>query len=637
MNQREREEQLDRLIDQLIAGDEPDDAGDSELAALAAVAREVRQHRAASPAPGFESRLSNQVAQRLRLPEVIEANGHNAHTANGHRAAGRLAPLPVTPAPTSPKPRRRWPRELGQAVAAGLVLLLVGALLIALFDNHIQNGGPVDQGILGHEGQPLAATPAGTPGMPRTPWEANAAANELHARGLGKEFHLVQQAGDYSITLNWAGDDGNHVFLSYTISGPKDQAFNNMTLYGTKLTLSDGTQLNTFGGVGTEIENASTSSLDWFDVSGLPNSGALDLRLTVEAIYAIIPFGPTETPPAGFHLVTPASGDSSGILPPDSSGLPQYQYHPGDPYAFLKIPGPFTFDFSVPVTPLATPGTPTPSSDLPATSLSLADAEQSVRTFLNDQTAQLDGYLVDTSTNNADAEILYPTEPGSPVYLVTRKDQDLPHPDTFIVDANGGAVLQAVLPSHAASGAVPATPVSDDAARTIAEQFALQHFPGKFDQLVPVEGLFAPDHRYLAMNPGPQASKNTVEFSWRLRSSENGGWLPTWVTVDIDRTTGEVVQYVARMSGTEQIAPPTLTKEQAIQIALKEAQKSGSTKGVTATAGLKTTFWDQQSQIWVWVVEFKGMPANTDGSPTLFGVEVNARTGKITGHLMVVN
>ena len=256
-----------------------------------------------------------------------------------------------------------------------------------------------------------------------------------------------------------------------------------------------------------------------------------------------------------------------------------------------------------------------------------------MRTFLDDPAAQLDGHLVDTATDKGGAEIMFPPAPGSPLYLITRKDQDLPKRDTFVVDANGGAVLRAVLPSRA-SDAMLATPLGDDAARTVAEQFARRHFPGQFDQLSPVENPFEPDRRYLIMNPDPPASQPVVEFDWRLRSSENGGWLPTWVTVDVDRATGNVVQYVARMSGTEQIAPPTLTKEQAIEIALKEAGQSDSASGVSATAGLMTTFWDQQSEIWVWVVELNGMPADSAGSATLSGVEINARTGKITGYMM---
>jgi hypothetical protein len=648
MNQSERELRLDRLIDQLIAGDELDTSDDADLAALIGVAREVRQHRDGLPTTGFETRLSSQVARSLGQSAVaVGPNGHDAISANGYEMSRIPSSLPVAIPPTTLKPRRRWLREIGQAVAAGLVLLLVGALLVALFDDRVHNDGIVGQGTLGHEGQSLVATPAGTPEGPQTPWEANAAAHELYGRRLGKDLHLVQRAGDFAITLNWAGDDGNQLFIYYTISGPKDQSFNSMMLYGTSLTLSganltltDSARVDSIAGAGTGMTDSSTDELDWFNSSRLPQSGSRDLRFTAAAIYAVVPFSPTATPPAGFHLVTPTSGDDSGILPPDSSGLPQYQYRPGDPVAFLKIPGPFTFDFSVPVTPLppsGTPasGTPTPSSATPATSLTLDAAEQSVRTFLNDPDAKLDGHLVDTSTDNAGAEIMFPPAPGEPLYLITRKDQDLPRRDTFIVDANGGAVLRAVLPSRA-SDAPLATPLSDDKARTTAENFARQHFSGQFDQLSPVENPFAPDRRYLIMNPDPATSQPVVEFDWRLRSSANGGWLPTWVTVDVDRATGNVVQYVARTSGTDRIAPPTLTKEQAIQIALKEAQKNGSTSGVTATAGLMTTFWDRQSEIWVWVVELNGMPAASDGSATLSGVEVNARTGKITVHMMTV-
>jgi len=321
-------------------------------------------------------------------------------------------------------------------------------------------------------------------------------------------------------------------------------------------------------------------------------------------------------------------------IPGDPNGLPQSIYRVGDPIAFLTIPGPFTFDFSVPVTPLPTSITPTPSDDTPATSLSLENAERSVRTFLNDPVAQLEGDLVDTS--RGDAEILYPSQPGSPLYLITRKDQEFPNQDTFIVDANGGAMLRAILPSHA-SGNPLSAPLDDAAARMLAEQFARQHFPGQFDQLLLVDGPFAPDHRYLIMNPDPEPSKNSVSFSWRLRSSENDGWLPTWVTVSIDRTTGKVVQYVARMSGTDQIAPPTVTEQQATQIALQEAGHSGSTSGVTATAGLMTSFWDRHSEIWVWVVELNGGPASSVAGGTLTGVVINARTGKVTGHLVNVD
>ena len=195
---------------------------------------------------------SGQIARSVRASvEKIELNGHATVSSNGHEARRFPPTLPAVIVPIIQKPRRRWPREIGQAVAAGLVLLLVGALLVALFDNRIHNDGSVGQGSLGHEGRSLVATPAGTPEGTRTPWEANAAANELHTRRLGKDFHLVQRAGDYAITLNWAGDDGNHLFVYYTISGPTGQPFNSMMLYGAKLTRSDGARLAPAGGVGT--------------------------------------------------------------------------------------------------------------------------------------------------------------------------------------------------------------------------------------------------------------------------------------------------------------------------------------------------------------------------------------------------
>ncbi len=425
MNQREREQALDRFIDQLIAGDRPADPDDPELAALCAVVRDVRRQRAAIPTPDVESRLTEQVASRVR-PSVptVEPNQRR------HRDAPPLDfPLPVPqPVRIDHAPHRhRCLRDIGQAVAAGLVLLLVGALLAALLGGRLRQ----DQ----------------TPQLGSQP------------------------------------------------------SFNRLA----------------------------------------------------------------STPPA---MIT------------------------------------------------------------------LDDARRSVRAFLGEPNAALDGKL-DTPESGT-SPILFRPSPERALYLLTRSDEQTGTPDTFIVDANGGAVLRAILPSQAA-GAARATPLSDDAAGTVAEQFARAHFSGQFDTLSLATYPYSPDHRYLIMDPDPATFKNYVEFSWRLHSTDNR-WLPTWVSVDVDRTTGDVVQYVARASGTENIESPTVTQQQAEQIAIQHAAPDGNTSSITVTsAALMTTYWDQQTEIWVWAVELHGVPSEPDSNGTLSGVRINARTGAVVGDAMTLN
>lgn len=93
---------------------------------------------------------------------------------------------------------------------------------------------------------------------------------------------------------------------------------------------------------------------------------------------------------------------------------------------------------------------------------------------------------MDTATTDSEENIFFPPRPNVKLWVLTHKWKNGEDPVTFIVDADTGEVLKAIIPSHTGDDSSQ-QPISDEDAAAIAEEFAREHFAG-FDQLTPVNG-----------------------------------------------------------------------------------------------------------------------------------------------------
>lgn len=125
----------------------------------------------------------------------------------------------------------------------------------------------------------------------------------------GKSMHLVRTVGAYTISLDFAYADRDGGLLGYTIDAPRGRAFGNQL---DQVTLSsDGTEVPIVGGSG--IGSQADMTRNFVSFGGIPQAKAhseVPLRLTVGAIDTNRPDGTTRT-----------------------------------------VPGPWVFDFTVPVAP----------------------------------------------------------------------------------------------------------------------------------------------------------------------------------------------------------------------------------------------------------------------------------------------
>jgi hypothetical protein len=262
--------------------------------------------------------------------------------------------------------------------------------------------------------------------------------------------------------------------------------------------------------------------------------------------------------------------------------------------------------------------------------LTMDEAQTQVRTFLNEADVELVGYLVDTAAQTPKPGIFFPPYIGAQLFVLTREAES-EAADVFVVDADTGEILKAVLPSRAKveqSGQA----VSEAEAMAIAERFARSQFAG-FVELTQIEDsvLLEPDGEYLIGAPSPSLSSMPTFVRWRLHDAESGAWLPTFVAVGVDQQTGQVVSYTARRMGADGITPPTIIETQAIQIGMAQMQQQdpGLAGATVERVELATAFVGQQDRF-VWIIEIAGAEERAaEHGQTVSGVLIDAVTGDV--------
>ncbi|MCC6934945.1 MAG: hypothetical protein IT333_00405 [Thermomicrobiales bacterium] len=279
--------------------------------------------------------------------------------------------------------------------------------------------------------------------------------------------------------------------------------------------------------------------------------------------------------------------------------------------------------------------------------ISLEDATQRMRVFLNEELATVTGRLVNPRQEDGN---LMSHQPDVSLYLLSRSASDSAPPDTFVVDADTGDVLQAVL--LAGIGKMTG-PLEAADARSIAETFASNHFSG-FDQLTAVDSWLAqPDTSYLSdlgqydvafRSSGFDASSRPgmQVFHWRQYSDRNEGWLSTFVSVGVNQQTGRVVYYAGRHADDAELRAPTLSREEAIQIAISHTREvsPGLADVTVGQVDLVTRFRDAWQDRWLWVVEVVGSGSSDaeerfDERPRYWGID--AITGEVVEGALVSN
>lgn len=278
--------------------------------------------------------------------------------------------------------------------------------------------------------------------------------------------------------------------------------------------------------------------------------------------------------------------------------------------------------------------------------LTIEEAKQQVQTFLNEADVALDGRLVNPREEDGNLVSHYP---DIALYLLSREVAGSNIPDTFVVDADTGDILQVAMHGGARGAGEP---VSAEDALVAARDFAVAHFGG-FAQLALVENWLAqPDTSYLSDLGEFDASfrssdfeasgrPGTLLFHWRLRSDNPDGWLSTFVSVGVDQGTGQVVFYAGRHANDGTLSRPTITREEAIQIAIGHTRVvyPNLTDIASGQVELVTRFRDAWQDRWVWAVEISTNDSSVSGAgsgerPRYWGID--AVTGEVvTGAIMV--
>lgn len=259
------------------------------------------------------------------------------------------------------------------------------------------------------------------------------------------------------------------------------------------------------------------------------------------------------------------------------------------------------------------------------------EARQQVRDFIGEPGAELDVQFIDAAVEFTPASVGFPPTPDARLFLLTRAAGYGETRGRFVVDADTGEVLKAAMPGQQQTKV--AKPLSENEARALAEDFARRHFEG-FEQLTVVDDpLVMPDRRYLVEISVAQPDTSTIAVVWRQRGGVFDGWLSTFVSVEVDATTGTVIEYTARRSGDGGAAPPVLSEEAAVSAAVEIARAEEPTiadEGIERTA-LSTMYGNDGSEVWAWAVAF----ANAETRAAERGSSVSiVRVDAITGELL---
>lgn len=231
-------------------------------------------------------------------PHVVAAVARTlARQRNGHYRA-----------PTPRRQRGRWPvPRLAAAIAAVL------ALFVAI----------------------TAGATAMAPILART-FALNPSVQHIAADNLGQELNLVQTSAGFSVTIGRVYADANQIVIGYTISGPPDRTFVDFGAHDNRgnslaiLTDAHGRAIPQLPSILVAAKDGGASGLlltyDGAAIAAAP--ATITLHLTIVAIRAVEQVG--DLPPTG--TVRPTS-------PCDERAIP---------LRCVMVPGPFTFDFTVP-------------------------------------------------------------------------------------------------------------------------------------------------------------------------------------------------------------------------------------------------------------------------------------------------
>ncbi|CCF83219.1 PepSY domain-containing protein [Nitrolancea hollandica] len=511
--------------------------------------------------------------------------------------------------------QKRWLRQSTELAAGILALVLFAGLFVTLLSHTGSLSGTTEPGA-----QPTPATLDATPTAPKSALDFDPDVRNAYDTGLGKKLNLAQSAEGFTVSLEWAFAQDHWIYVYYTITVPSGKAFSNVELLKLKVTDGEGNVLPARGGMGAGWPDRTRNYLTKLDASDTSvQAGIITLHLQSPGLWTTVPGDPNGTA-------------TSMVVPYGPDGLPVSGCQPNQPTCPFSVPGPFSFDFTLPYKP-----EPQASAPPVATRVMLEQATEQVRGFLGEPNTDLKGKLIDTATADSEENIFFPPRPNAKLWVLTHKWKNGENPDTFIVDADSGDILKVVIPSRA-SDDLSQQPISDSDAMAIAEEFARAHFAG-FDQLTKVDNdPVAAGVQYLLGPYDPKVTSPPVMFHWQLRSTDSDVSLPTFVSVGIDSKNGNVIRYVARPAdGQPEAAEPLVNRERAIQIALSEAGKEPQNIGVSVSKiELKTLPSNNGENQLYWSVDLTGTAPANPGAGRVSGYEIDARTGEIHGTRMMV-
>ncbi len=513
--------------------------------------------------------------------------------------------------------QKRWLRQSTEIAAGILALVLFAGLFVSLLNHSGSLPGTMEPGA-----QPVPATPNASSGPPQSALDYDPDVRRAYDDGLGKKLDLSQSAEDFTVSLEWAYAKDHWIYVYYTITAPPGKALKDIDLWKLKVTDDEGNILPQRGEMAAGPPNVTRNYLLKFDASDISApSGIVTLHLQSPAVWGFAPGNPSGTA-------------TSLVFPHGPDGLPQSESEcpPNYPVCSFNVPGPFSFDFTLPFK-----SEPQESAPPVATRVTLEQATEQVRAFLGEPNTDLKGKLIDTATADSEENVFFPPRPNAKLWVFTHKWKAGEEPDAFIVDADTGDVLKAIIPSRISNDQT-GQPISDSKAAAVAEEFARTHFKG-FDQLTGVEDdPGTTDASYLVGPPYTPLPSAPAFFRWRLKSVDSGAWLPPFVTVGVDPKSGIVVSYVARLVGDQdESKEPLVNRERAIQIALSEAGKEPQNIGVSVSkVELKTLPSNTGENQLYWSVDLTGTAPSTPGAGRVGGYEIDARTGEVHGTRMMV-
>lgn len=167
----------------------------------------------------------------------------------------------------------------------------------------------------------------------------NPATQRITADNLGREVDAVQTAAGFSVTVERVYADANQVVIGYTVSGPPDRTFVDFGAHDNRgnslaiLTDAHGRAIPQLpSALAMAPWDSASGLLLTYDGAALDSSAAdVSLHLTIAAIRAVERVGDPTAP-----------GTALPTAPCDEQTRP---------LRCVLVPGPFTFDFTVPLAP----------------------------------------------------------------------------------------------------------------------------------------------------------------------------------------------------------------------------------------------------------------------------------------------